>query len=161
MLIQFQLSSLINLTVSQIPGYYPFLAASNEVLPRLYAVSMMWTLNARQELRGLPWGNRSTLSYISSGKKNTRELVQAKTVCLHLVIRIDKALSMKIHREEFELRQLSNAIQTQKDTHVEVRRHLDVRSANLPEFQEPDAIAPRRRRSQPNYGSINLVHKPV
>ena len=120
MLIQFYLSSLINLTLSQIPGYYPLLAASNEVLPKLYAVSMMWSLNARQELRGLPWGNRSTLSYISSGKKNTRELVRTETVCLHLVIRIDKALSMKIHRGEFELRQLSNAIQTQKDTHVEV-----------------------------------------
>ena len=113
MLIQFHLSSLINLTFNQVPSYYPLLAASNEVLPKLYAVSMMWTLNARQDLRGLPWGNSSTLSYINSGKKpqwNTRGSIQVEPVCLYLVI----------HRGESELCQLSNDVQAQGDAHVEV-----------------------------------------
>jgi len=99
--------SLINLVVSQLPTYFQLLAASNEVLPKLYAVSMMWSLNARQELRSLPWGNRSTLSYINSGnrpKLNTKGL-QVETV----------------HRDEFELRQYSRSsgVQTHKDTHAD------------------------------------------
>ena len=65
------------------------------MLPKLYAVSMMWTLNARQELRDLPWGNSSTLSYISFPKPSrsiTNEPIQAETVCIFsLVILIAKA----------------------------------------------------------------------
>ena len=80
-------SSLINLVVSQLPKYFQLLAGTNEVLPKLYAVSMMWSLNARQELRSLPWGNRSTLSYINSGNKsrlNTKGL-QVEAVSLFLL----------------------------------------------------------------------------
>ena len=76
-------SSLIS--VALCPVYIPLSAASNEPLPKLYAVSMMWTLNARVELRSLPWGNRSTLSYITSRNKSslaTKGPIRARPVSL-------------------------------------------------------------------------------
>ena len=109
----FTFSSLINLVVTQLSVYW-LVATANEILPKLYAFSMMWTLNARQELRDLPWGNRSTLPYITNRQfeKTVSELI------FFWNNQADPA--MKVCPEEFKLHPPGNDIRTTTDQHVDV-----------------------------------------
>lgn len=59
-------SAMLNLITSQLwPGTDRLLSALfNTMLPKLYAISMMWTLNARLEFRSMTVGN----SVVTSGR---------------------------------------------------------------------------------------------
>lgn len=78
--------------MSNLTIYYQLLATFNEIAPKLYAFSMMWSLNARNELRSIPWGNRSTLSYIDPDSQlGARGPVETVCICrsfikLHLIL---------------------------------------------------------------------------
>ena len=63
------LSSLVSLVTSQLTvNGFQVLSAFNEIIPQLYAVTMMWTLNARHELRDLSRGNNvGGISHLASG----------------------------------------------------------------------------------------------
>ena len=127
------ISSLISLVISQLSvNGYQLLSAFNEILPKLYAVSMMWTLNARHELRNLSWGNSSTISRITTTprfatKPRTETVIAGETVrasffFLAVILRTDKVTR---DDSDVELRPFDDGVKIQRVlTHVGVRPSL-------------------------------------
>ncbi|KAF7342562.1 hypothetical protein MSAN_02012600 [Mycena sanguinolenta] len=79
--------AMFNLAFSQLPGsrYGIISTAFNEMLPKLYAISMMYTLNARRTIRASGPGISTTSNEISGGRSRTTRRHDIELGAIHVV----------------------------------------------------------------------------